>query len=351
MNELLKIIADKILIFEFVFVFLFIGIGSLILSVYIKKETFRVVFLVFFSLFLSLGAIEYVLSFKYDCHPAWPFKIRHILDVNKIIVYPINNNKSVSAEKKQNSLFYSEYDNKFRYTQSNRYSKFSYVFLGCSFTFGDFLNDDNTLPYYFSELMNFQSNVINCGVQGHGLNTANNILKNDLIYDLCPGRNIDYFFYSLIDEHNVRNFRILDPSDNKVYSSGTYVGVKQPFGIFKIIFARSYIFRKVFLPLIDKYNEEFYADYSIKAFKEMEQIIKEKYKSKLTIIIWPCVKKELIVKLMDEKFDIVLLPRYFNSREYGYRLDDLHPSAKANEEIAQILYNHTVRTSTATAKN
>lgn len=105
------------------------------------------------------------------------------------------------------------------------------------------------------------------------------------------------------------------------------------------------------MPLIDEYNEEFYADYSIKAFKEMEQIIKEKYKSKLTIIIWPCVKKEIIVKLMDEKFDIILLPRYLNSKERGYRLSDLHPSAKANEEIAQILYNHTVRTSTATAKN
>lgn len=357
MYELLKIIPDKILNFEFIFIFLFLSILFFLISIYTQKQTFKIVFLVFFSVFLSLGIVEYILSFKDDCNPAWSFKIRNVHDINKITVYPvndiknINDNESVNVSNRHNPVFYSEYDNTFRYTKCNRYSKFSYVFLGCSFTFGDFLNDDNTLPHYFSQLMNFQSNVINCGVQGHALNTANNILKNDLIYDLCPNKNINHFFYSLINDHNSRIFRILDPSDNKIYSNGTYVRVKQPFGIFKIIFARSYIFRKVFLPLIEEYNQDFYADYSIKTFKEMEQSIKEKYKSNLTIIVWPCVKKEIIVKLMDKKFDIILLPRYFNSKKHGYRLSDLHPSAKANEEIAQILYNHIKSTSTDTAKN
>lgn len=344
MYELLKIISDKICNFEFVFIFLFLSVLFFLLLLYTHKQTFRIVFLVFFSVFLSLGIIEYILSFKDDFSPAWSFKIRNIKDINKILICSekgrISDKEFGNASSEQNTVFYSEYDNKFRYTQCNTYSKFSYVFLGCSFTFGDMLNDDNTSPYYFSKLMNFKANVINCGVQGHALNMANNILKNDLIYDLCPNKKVEHFFYSLINDHDSRIFRILDPSDNKIYSNGIYIRVKQPFGIFKIIFARSYIFRKLFLPVIDEYNKDFYIDYSIKTFKEMEQIIKEKYKSKLTIILWPCVKKGIVEKLIDAKFDIILLPHYFNSKKYGYRLHDLHPSAKANEEIAQILYNH-----------
>jgi hypothetical protein len=61
------------------------------------------------------------------------------------------------------------YKNGFRYTKGNKNSKESYVFLGCSYTYGDALNHNETLPYYFSKLMNFQKNILNCGVCSKGL--------------------------------------------------------------------------------------------------------------------------------------------------------------------------------------
>ena len=46
-------------------------------------------------------------------------------------------------------------------------------------------------------------------------------------------------------------------------------------------------------------------------------------------------------KLKGTNLDLIALPDKFNSQEEGYRIKiDGHPTAKANEEIAQILYNH-----------
>ena len=87
----------------------------------------------------------------------------------------------------------------------------------------------------------------------------------------------------------------------------------------------------------------------IKSLKEMNKIIEERYNSKLTIIVWPDkydkrlgkYGKNFIEKLKETKLDLIFLPEYFDDKETGYRIkNDMHPTAKANEEIAEILYNH-----------
>ncbi len=75
----------------------------------------------------------------------------------------------------------------------------------------------------------------------------------------------------------------------------------------------------------------------------MNKIVEEKYNSKLTIII--CDKesysKYFINELKKTSLDLIFLEDKFNFEDKGYRIkNDGHPSAKANEEIAEILYNH-----------
>lgn len=343
MNNILKSISYIFLNYEFILIYIFFCIIFFLLGLYIKKHIIRIFFLVFFSVFLSLGICEYILSFKDSYSTPWFFTIKHIENINAINITfdkGIKNRRFANNLEKEEDVVYSQYDNKLRYTKGKMNSENTYVFLGCSFVFGMGLNDENTVTYYFSKLMNFTANVINCGIPGHSINTSKNILNNDLVYDLCPNKKINHFFYLLIYEHYARNFRILDPSDNMMYENGEYNRVKQPLGLFKIIFARSYIFRKIFLPVIDKYNEKFYIDYEIQCLKEIEKIIQEKYNSKLTIIVWPGIQSQILDKLIKEKFDVIFLKAYFRLKRKEYQLPDGHPTAKANKEIAQILYNH-----------
>ena len=44
----------------------------------------------------------------------------------------------------------------------------TWLFMGCSFTFGDGVEDDETLPSRFSEQLGWTANVVNLGVSGYG---------------------------------------------------------------------------------------------------------------------------------------------------------------------------------------
>ncbi len=149
---------------------------------------------------------------------------------------------------------------------------------------------------------------------------------------------------SLIGDHIYRNVRYEGFClDGFLKKNKWYIPTK--IGKIKYTFARSYIFRKIFVPIIDKYFKQYYDNYMIKSLQEMNKIVEEKYKSKLTIIVWPDFDvvnndKNFINKLKQTNLDLIFLPYYFSSVEKGYRIKfDLHPTSKANEEIAKILYN------------
>ena len=58
--------------------------------------------------------------------------------------------------------------------------------------------------------------------------------------------------------------------------------------------------------------------------------------------VWPNYYSEYFLKkLKSTNLDLIFLPNKFNSMRDGYEIqNDGHPTAKANEEIAEILYNH-----------
>ncbi len=66
----------------------------------------------------------------------------------------------------------------FRLTDQTQFNKKRINFFGCSFTFGEGLNDNETLPYYFSRQRSDFS-VKNFGFHGYGPHQALNILLSD----------------------------------------------------------------------------------------------------------------------------------------------------------------------------
>ena len=163
-------------------------------------------------------------------------------------------------------------------------------------------------------------------------------------FEIQETAKVKRFFYFLIRDHIYRNFRYECQSqtiDGYLYKNNKRY-VPTVIGKIKYIFARSYIFRKVFVPVIDEVFREYYEDYMIESLKEMNKITEEKYNSKLTIVVWPdSYGEKFIRKLKEANLDLIFLSEEFNSEEKGYKIkNEGHPTAKANKEVAEILYNH-----------
>ena len=359
-----EIIINHFLNYEFVYIFLFCFIIFLLISVFFKQKILRKISVLISSICFILFCFEFILSFIMILPQTKSFrfymdKIDGNIYVQKEIEFFDENNKKYKYKidmqyfdekdyDKCSFIFnqnYSVYSNNFRVTKCNNESEDVFLFLGCSFVFGDGIGDDETLPYCFSQLFDFKKNVINCGVSANSSNTALNILNNEIFLPLTKNKNLNIkvCFVNLMSDHIYRNFRYEGIClDGYLYKNNKWY-IPTKIGKIKYIFARSYIFRKIFVPIIDNYFKHYYEYYMIESLKLIDKIIKEKYNSKLTIVIWDKdgYSEFFIKQLKEIGVDLIFLPEYFNSEENGYRIkNDGHPTAKANKEVAEILYNY-----------
>lgn len=353
-------IPEHIALHEFAYLFLLCGLFFLTAALFVKNVLFRTVCLVFFSVFIALSVTEFVLySSMRQVFTESVKDIKFEPDNKKEIVrcarfvgqdgidfFCFNENIDYELKNRNNKLLgiagYNLFTNGFRQTQCDAKSERTYIFLGCSFTFGEFVNDNETLPYNFSKLMNFKANVLNLGVRGKGTNRTLSILNSGIINKIDNNSKAEHFIYSLIGDGIRRNFRLTEgdsSGDNWLYRNGKWERTPQPLGTIKLLFAKSYIFRKIFLGLIEEKYVNFYAYYLIDSLIEMDRIVKDEYNSKLTIIVWPEFGGKFIRTIKGKNLDLIFLPEKFRKYENGYYN---HPNPKMNEEIAEILYNHIV---------
>jgi hypothetical protein len=79
----------------------------------------------------------------------------------------------------------------------------TWLFMGCSFTFGDGVEDDETLPSRFSEQLGFNANVVNLGVSGYG---ANNVLRQLELRRLAGAAPpVEHVIYQALPAHVARS--------------------------------------------------------------------------------------------------------------------------------------------------
>ena len=346
--------------FYFAFIFFFISIIFILLAYFFKR--IKVINFILSGIFLALFIFEFTLasinpplSDKNDLMNSIFFNnssakevttIRHIKEVSgkeyqlKDITKIIQNNSDVVFD-----VIYTTYKNyRFRYTKGNKDSNTSIVFLGCSLVFGHGVNDNQTLPYYFSKKYDFKYNVLNFGISGTGTNLALNIINStNLINKFIPKKSkIKYFIYTVIDDHIERNFKILNfnaCTDNLILVDGKFSRIKEPFGIFIVVFKKSYIFNKTFLNLINTKNRTFHEQYLINSILKIKNIVKQKYDAQLIVILWPNVTNKIIENLKEKNINVIALDKKFENEEYSIK-NDGHPNWKANEEIAQILFDY-----------
>ena len=337
-------IFDYLSKFEFSFYLLICSLVFVFFSDIIKQKNIKLLVLSLFGIMISLFLFEIFFAIYMPtifCRKNNSFNIDN-LDT-KTIKVRASNTKREKNDKEQ-FMYYqcTTYSNLFRYTQSNLNSQDGFVFIGCSFTYGVGLDDKETLPYYFSQLYNFDKFVINCSMGGRGTNFAFNIMESDIVYKFNKDVKIKYFIYSVIQDQIARNFNVSGfylNDDNFILENGKFVRAKEPLGFLKVIFKESYIFHRFFIDFINNENKEFYKQYFIDTVIKMKKLALEKYNAELIVVLWPDIEQQIIEKLKKENINTIVLNKKFEEDEYKI-VKDSHPNAKANKEIAKILFDY-----------
>lgn len=240
----------------------------------------------------------------------------------------------------------------YRHTRSNENADESYVFVGCSFTFGFLLSENETLPHYFSAESNFSRSVINLGVSSWGPHQSLRDLEIGRHLDKHPLPKVKRFFFTLIDDlpkrmlypyiHDSAPEYILN-DDGEAEFLGQYSGNNAFSGRLEMILETSRIYpvlRERLQQRLTSGELPYSWALAISVLKRMEQVCEEKYNAPLTVIYWH-QNPVVISHLKDSGLDVIFVSEIFgeNWRSYPikYFIFDLHPNANANRIIAKFL--------------
>jgi len=348
--------------YPFIIYFFCISFVFIISIAFSVNVLYKKIFLIISAVFIVLSIYEVYLSFNMSPIYTKPVEIYNKrksyfpikgeqYQVSEIL---LNNNKrkcflikdNYNSEKnnfigKNRLIFEAIYtidENGLRYTKSNVNANESYLFLGCSFAFGACVNDDQTLPYYFSEKLNFDKKVINGGQDAKGINRALSFLKNDFFADIIKGSDLREGFYIYNNDHIARAFRYRIPFDNIIYENGKEYEIDQPFKLIKKVFTRSLIYDRLFSNFIEIYSHRFYLDKTKEHLLDMNNIVKNKYGSNLIIVMWN--HHEDLEKFFEENnIDFFNVYKYLDLKEDIIK-EDGHPSSSAHKKTANLLIEY-----------
>lgn len=231
----------------------------------------------------------------------------------------------------------------YRTTRGDESTDEAYVFMGCSFMFGQYLNDDQTLPHYFSELRGFDKRVVNLAIGGNGPHHSLRDLELDYRLgraSVKPGQ-VKAVVYGYLDQHASR---IINPtpelSPRYVLENGraTYAGTFVDTGELsrlRILLSKSRLYRA----LRGGPQSDFELSYAI--FAEMNRICRERYNIPLTVLYWDDTP-EAIRRFREMGVRLVLvsdaLGKDWNDFNIKYRIFDMHPSPTANRLAAKAVH-------------
>lgn len=259
-----------------------------------------------------------------------------------------------------------------RITPSSKLDSSSCVlFFGDSFTIGEGVQDNETLPFYFGRALGKQANarIYNFGFHGYGPHQALALVQSGeiarivkdcqsvlAIYESLPGHIARAGGFSPWEQGTNAPRFYLDPSGSlkwgNAYLHKSPVLAKLAPKL-KARLAQSYLY-KLLQPSYG-YDESYNALY-FAIIDTLQKQLKEQFGAHFTLVLWDATdlsdeieRKEshAIIKhykngLGGGAMDLVLvseiLPNYKRQRE-AYSIDrcDLHPNARANEQIARYL--------------
>ncbi|MBM4268597.1 MAG: hypothetical protein FJ144_18630 [Deltaproteobacteria bacterium] len=231
----------------------------------------------------------------------------------------------------------------------------AFVFFGCSFTFGEGVEDDETLPAQFAEALDRPANVLNLGFHGYGPHQMLRLLETDRVAPLVPG-GVVHVYYSATSGHARRaagrvtwdvegpRYEIDEIDEGDVGEEGDVV-YQGPFHAAPVALAMKVLTRfDATNALVDAWlalGEDVARDEErwIAIVARAAKLVREKWKAGFTVVYWGDEEDTLPDRLQARGIEVVrvwdLLGRS-NRRRFLIRHDG-HPNALANRRIARSL--------------
>jgi len=283
------------------------------------------------------------------------------------MVNTIINSKKIKKDEVFYDVNYTIDENGHRITTNNSFNKNlkkSILFFGCSFTYGDGVQDNESLPYLFNSKTNNKYNVYNFAFSGYGAHQMLAILDNNIEKkSIKNNEKVHYVFYQAILDHiNRVAFSsypkyVLDNKDEILFvrpEVQNFVETRKPKSL-------------ILLKLTSLNHQKQRADISnherdlfIKVIRKSRDLVQQKYQAKFVVILWDLTKKNnqlvseneynlnyVVDGLKKEKIDYILVSSILddyknNSQQYTINGDG-HPSPLAYKKIADYLTKNIIK--------
>lgn len=349
-------------VYPYVYIFFVCFLLCLGMIFIVKKNIVRKLFLSFSAFFFMIFLIEFILSFYLFPVATKPIELYNktstyfpakgtMYQVSEILLndgsrqwfrvdtnYLKLRNDFISEKNIVFEAIYTIDENGLRYTKSDINSNETYLFTGCSFVFGACVNDDQTLPYYFSKALGFSKKIINAGQDSRGINRALSFLKSNFFDHIVEKSKVKNIIYVYMADHISRAFRYDIPSDNMIYENGEVSEIRQPFEFIKKTFIKSLIYKRFFYGFIENISQKFYLNTIKRQFLEMNDVVQKNYKSHLIVLMWDS-QKELEDFFTKNNIDFIEIYKHLDL-ETDIIKEDGHPNHSGHKKMSDILVNY-----------
>ena len=245
---------------------------------------------------------------------------------------------------------------------SNENSKKCLLFFGDSFTVGEGVNDNETLPFYLNEFLRNKFRVYNFGFHGYGPHQALALLKSKRVENELSNCNKVYSFIEILPDH-IKRANGFSPWEDTLapkfkIKNGNLIWINENKNAFDklerrifLLLKKSYLFESIFKYKYSKnYNLLFFA-----LLEEINKNLQNTFNSHLNLIFFDSnnLSSELEITqsrdinefLKKSKIRFFRLsdisPSYKNNRlSLGLDICDLHPNSRFNKEIAAFIFSN-----------
>ena len=226
------------------------------------------------------------------------------------------------------------------------------MFFGGSFTYGDGVEDDETLPYQFQEATKGKYQAYNFGFSGHGAHQTLAILEHGLEKRGASDHSHYFGIYSLITDHVLRGTYSAYNTNSPRYRFDENGNLNYE-GLFSKTAHRfnNYLFKsnlvKALNPLVEKPMQKD-VDLMIAMLEQSAKIFEKRYQGEFYCLLWETAYEahegiyEKIREGLNQKglkyIEINDILTDFSTDPLQYIIpNDGHPNALANQKIAAYL--------------
>jgi hypothetical protein len=235
-----------------------------------------------------------------------------------------------------------------RVTRGNRNGD-TWLFMGCSYMFGEGVNDDETLPAYFSAELGYGANVVNLGFPGYGPHQMLRSLETDRLRPLVGGP-VQHVVYEGLWDHPWRaaghdSWDFEGPyyalSENGVTYAGPFHDRFVSFALRvlkKSTFFQFVLDRTLYRPHLSDDDIERYA----RILERSAQLARERFGAGFTMVYWDVdnePSRRVLARLRRTSLALVLVSDIIPRGEWTQLAipGDGHPKPEANRRMAAAL--------------